>query len=308
MLQITLSSEDAFIRYEAVRARFPHLPTCKSDLSTTASISSLSDITEQFDAFVFDAFGVLNVGDSAITGACDRINFLRNKGKRLFVLTNAASYRFAKVVEKFEKLGFSFLDSELVSSRAVCEMHLGQSGIEGVWGVVAPKDFSPGELSVPCFSLTDDPAGYEQADAFLILSSESWTNDRQELLVASLARKTRPVIVANPDLVAPREIGLSIEPGYYAHDLMDRVPGLSVAFHGKPFASVYDEVERRLHGIVPPNRIVMMGDSLHTDIWGARVRGWGSVLVTEHGFLRGQDPLEAIRVSGIVPDFIVPSI
>ncbi len=308
MSQATLSSEEAFNRYEAVRERFPLLPVLQRDLGAISAIPSLADITDQFDAFVFDAFGVLNVGDRAIAGACERVDFLRGAGKRLFVLTNAASYRFEQVVEKFRKLGFSFRDDELISSRAVCEVHLGEFDAQCVWGVVAPKDFMAEELAVKCHSLLDESAAYDLAGAFLILSSECWTDERQELLADSLAKKVRPVVVANPDLVAPREAGLSIEPGYYAHDLLDRVPGLSMVFHGKPFASVYDEVERRLHGIAPPNRIVMMGDSLHTDIWGARVRGWGSVLVTEHGFLRGQDPLEAIRKSGIIPDFITPSI
>ncbi|WP_119310032.1 HAD-IIA family hydrolase [Cohaesibacter haloalkalitolerans] len=308
MSQATLSSEEAFNRYEAVRERFPLLPVLQRDLGDISAISSLADIAGQFDAFVFDAFGVLNIGDRAIEGACEQIDQLRKAGKRLFVLTNAASYRFEQVVEKFEKLGFSFRDDELISSRAVCEMHLGEFDASLVWGVVAPKDFMPEELAVKCHSLLDEAATYDQADAFLILSSESWTGERQELLVASLARKARPVVVANPDLVAPRETGLTVEPGYYAHDLLDRVPGLSMIFHGKPFASVYDEVERRLGDTVTPHRIAMMGDSLHTDIWGARVRGWGSVLVTDHGFLRRQDPFEAIRKSGIVPDFMTPSI
>nr|WP_321980843.1 HAD hydrolase-like protein [uncultured Cohaesibacter sp.] len=301
----TLSSELAFERYEAVKHRFPFLSANKTAIEP---IKDLSEIEDRFDAFVFDAFGVLNVGETPIKGARERIEALRVANKKVFVLTNAASYCFDQVVAKFKRLGFDFYDCELVSSRAVCEMHLPSVDSSFVWGVAAPSSFRPEELSVKAKPLLDDQSVYDDVDGFLILSSESWTLERQALLFESLSQNKRPVIVANPDIVAPREEDMSVEPGYYAHDLMDRLPGLSVAFHGKPFGTVYDEIERRLGSSIPRHRIAMMGDSLHTDIWGARVRGWGSVLVTEHGFLRGQNPMDAILKSGIYPDFMTPSI
>ncbi len=304
----SLSSEMAFERYEAVRHRFPELSSSQSTERVIGSIKNISEIQDRFDAFVFDAFGVLNIGETPIEGACLRIDALRAAGKRVFVLTNAASYCFEQVVAKFHRLGFDFRDEELVSSRSVCEKLLPLSESGFVWGVAAPSSFQPKELSVPAKPLLDDLRQYDDVDGFLILSSESWTLERQALLIESLSKNNRPVIVANPDIVAPREQDMSVEPGFYAHDLMDQLPNLPVTFHGKPFGSVYDEIEERLGASIPPHRIAMMGDSLHTDIWGARVRGWGSVLVTDHGFLRGQDSMSAIRKSGIYPDFMTPSI
>ncbi|WP_319567691.1 HAD-IIA family hydrolase [Cohaesibacter marisflavi] len=301
----TLTSEQAFERYEAVRHRFPNLSRNKLVIEP---IKDLSEIVDRFDAFVFDAFGVLNVGETPIKGARERIEALRAADKHVFVLTNAASYCFNQVVAKFKRLGFDFRDCELVSSRAVCEMHLPSVPPSFVWGVAAPSSFQSEELSVKARPLLDDPDVYDEVDGFLILSSESWTLERQALLFESLIHNNRPVIVANPDIVAPREEDMSVEPGYYAHNLLDRLPDLSVTFHGKPFGSVYDEIEARLGSSIPRHRISMMGDSLHTDILGARVRGWGSVLVTVHGFLRGQNPMDAIHKSGIYPDFMTPSI
>ena len=302
-----LSSDEAFARYEAVRHRFPPLPSFSQKEDTSPRrVDNLAALTDHYDIFVFDAFGVLNVGDSPIEGACERIADLKQAGKQVLVLTNAASYCFGQVVAKFDRLGFSFAPEELISSRAVCEAHIGILPSEMVWGVIAPSDFQAGELAVGCVSLADERAVYDQVDAFLFLSTECWQASRQRMLVDSLAKRVRPVIVANPDLVAPREVGLTVEPGFYAHDLMDRVPDLEISFHGKPFPSVYDAVEHLV--AVAPQRVVMIGDSLHTDIWGANVRGWGSVLVTDHGFLKGQDTVAAIEKSTIRPDWIVPAI
>ena len=292
-----------------VRQRFPVLPDsymCEAQVKVKTA-PDLGSIEAYYDVFVFDAFGVLNIGEIAIPSAIDRIQWLRTLGKKLFVLTNAASYSFPEIDYKFKRLGFEFRKTEIISSRAVCETYI-ENFECNQWGVIAPSAFQATDLPVHSHILEDSVLDYDKADAFLFLSAECWNCDRQEKLIKSLQRSKRPIFVANPDLVAPREIGLTVEPGYYAHDLMDRVEGLDIHFHGKPFPSVYDYIERQLGPCSPRDRIVMVGDSLHTDIWGAEVRGWGSVLVTDHGFLKGQDPMTAIQKSGVYPSWIVPSI
>lgn len=305
----TLSSREAFDRYETVKDRFPSLAAYSDyNRKPVQFAGHLGEVCNQFDAFVFDAFGVLNVGESPISGAVERVSELRSMGKRVFVLTNAASYAFPQVVSKFKRLGFDFSEDELVSSRAVCESHLAQWDTNYHWGVIGPGGFSPSELAFNATLLSDEAKLYDLVDGFLFLSAETWTDARQEMLVQSLKERRRPVVVANPDLVAPREIGLTVEPGYFAHDLMDRVADLEVTFHGKPFPSVYDHIEALLGSSIVKSRIAMVGDSLHTDIWGALVRGWSSVLVSDHGFLKGQDPMDAIGESGLYPTLIVPQI
>jgi len=107
------------------------------------------------------------------------------------------------------------------------------------------------------------------------------------LLESALLKRPRPVIIANADLVAPREHGFSLEPGYFGHQLADR--GIQdVRFFGKPFPAVYEMVEASLPNL-SPERIVMCGDTLHTDILGAASRGWQTVLVEKDGLFSGQD-------------------
>ncbi|WP_373237798.1 HAD-IIA family hydrolase [Cohaesibacter celericrescens] len=308
MQTLTLTPNEAFERYQVIRSRLPMLPEFDSGLGRMKTANHLGDLVSFYDVFVFDAFGVLNVGDVAIAGARDRIDALQRAGKRLFVLTNAASYSFPSVVVKFQKLGFAFGQDELISSRDVCETQMLDMDPAMTWGVIAPSNFNPTEVNFQCSVLRDDQSQYDNVDGFIFLSTECWQNARQSLLISSLQRRSRPVIVANPDLVAPREVGLTLEPGFYAHDLLDHLPDLDLTFHGKPFASVYDRVEQLIGDKLNRERIAMMGDSLHTDIWGASVRGWGSVLVTDHGFLKGQNVEQAIQDSGTRPNWIVPSI
>lgn len=77
---------------------------------------------------------------------------------------------------------------------------------------------------------------------------------------------------------------------------------------GKPFPEVFDLALARHPQSVPPARVLMVGDTLHTDILGGLQAGFATVLVTEHGSLAGLDVPDAIARSGIVPDFVVPCI
>ena len=115
-----------------------------------------------------------------------------------------------------------------------------------------------------------------------------------------------PDPVANPDLVAPRESGLSKEPGHYAHLLADRLD-LSLSFFGKPFGHAFVDALGRIVDL-PPDRIIMVGDTLHTDILGGRACGLKTVLVQDHGLFAGMDVARYIARSGIVPDFQCPAI
>ena len=82
-----LTTPSIFDRYEEVRGRLPTATTAAS----TREISALTDITDEVSAFVFDAFGVLNVGETLIEGADRRLDDLRSMGCHLRILTNAAS-------------------------------------------------------------------------------------------------------------------------------------------------------------------------------------------------------------------------
>ena len=62
----------AFSAYQAVRHRLPSatFPT------TSQNVAGLGDLADQFDVFLLDAFGVLNVGQRAIPVAPERVRDL----------------------------------------------------------------------------------------------------------------------------------------------------------------------------------------------------------------------------------------
>ena len=294
-----MSTEEAFARYEQVRdrlpsAQFPDVSQC---------CSNLADVAPHVDAFVLDAFGVLNVGATPIPGAVERIAQLRAMGKRLIVLTNAASDDHAFAIAKFNGLGFDFSGDEIITSRDVCVQHIHASLPDGRWGAVCKASDTLEDIDLDVVAWTTD--NQPDVDGFLMLSSERMDDPLMHALEDALHKETRPFICANPDLVAPRETGLSCEPGFFTHALADRT-GITPQFFGKPFGNAFQAVMDRLEA-QSPDRIAMVGDTLHTDVLGGAAAGMKTVLIEDHGLFKGHDVARYMKACGIRPDFICPT-
>jgi len=296
-LSETADADTAFRRYEEVRGRLPSA----SFPATSIEAHSLADVANRWDGFVLDAFGVLNVGDTTIPGAVERMASLRAMDKRLCVLTNAATYTRQEALAKYRRFGFDFTEEEVVSSRDVAAAHLESVAPGAHWGAISSGGDEFADIPARVNSLIDE-GGWDKVDAFLFLSTVRWTPALFDRLDAAMARRPRPLVVANPDLVAPREDGLSIEPGYWANVLLDR-HDFPVHWYGKPFPEAFAEAARRLR--LAPSRIAMVGDTLHTDVLGGCAAGMGAVLVADHGLFAGRDVHPYIAASGIRPDAIV---
>ena len=296
----TMPLADAWARYEAIRSRLPAARAA----GTTRHVRGLLEVADDFDGFLFDSFGVLNVGDTAIPGAAACLDALRAMGKQIRVLTNAASYTGDAALLKYRRMGLDVRRDEIVSSRDVTFAHLDAVAPGLTWGAIATADDDFADADgLRMFDLLAPGRSWDEAQGLLFLSSARWTPELQDRLVTALIRRPRPVVIGNPDLVAPREGGLSVEPGFWAHDLQDRT-GIAQHLFGKP----YPEAFRIALSGMAPGRYAMIGDTLHTDILGGQAAGLATILVTDHGLFTGHNTAPYIAQSGIVPDIAMPAI
>lgn len=294
-----LNLAEAFASYENVRHR---LPSAKFGRASKA-LPNLDALTDEIDVFLLDAFGVLNIGDTAIKGVPERVAQLKKAGKRVMVVSNAAGFPHAKLMKKYASLGYNFAPEDVITSRKAT-LHALHNAPPLKWGLMATPCLGRGDIEpFDMTYLAEDAAVYDEAQAFVLLGSAEWTETRQSLLEASLKRAPRPVYVGNPDIVAPRETGFSVEPGHFAHRLADQT-GVELEFFGKPFGNIFDLAFACL-GDVDPARTVMVGDSLHTDILGGQAAGLKTALIADYGFFGGHDVEGPIKASGIQPDYIL---
>ncbi len=294
-----LNITEAFASYERVRHR---LPAVKGD-GACVGLENLDALADKMDVFLLDAFGVLNIGDTAIEGVPERVAGLQKAGKRVMIVSNAAGFPHAKLMEKYNRLGYNFAPEDVITSRKATLHALRQIGPRK-WGLMATESLGRGDIEqFEMVYLAEDSAAYDDAEAFVLLGGAAWTETRQLLLEASLKNAPRPVYVGNPDIVAPREDGFSIEPGHFAHRLADKT-GVELQFFGKPFGNIFDLAFAQLDD-VDFGRIVMVGDSLHTDILGGQAAGLKTALIANFGFFSGHEVEGPIAASGIQPDYIL---
>lgn len=294
----TLTRANAIERYTEIAHRLPSANNPK----TSKNVANLAELVDEIDVFVLDGFGVLNVGDTTVPGAVERVAQLQKMGKQVLVLTNGATLPVEKTVEKYLKWGMKFQLADVISSRNALEFALLDHDKDVHWGVVATEYAQIEKLAPHTTLLGDNPKDYAAVDGFVFLSASDWSDERQQLLHDALTQKTRPVLVGNPDLVAPREDTMSLEPGFYTHMLAD-AGVCSPLFYGKPFKNVFDIAAKRITN-VEPQRIAMVGDTLHTDILGGTNFGWRSVLIKNHGLMKEANDENTFKETGIRPDFI----
>jgi len=302
----TLSSAEAFSLYEKARRFMPEAEFS----SSVQEISALMDIADEFDVAVLDSFGVLNVGDATIPGAAEAVISLRFKGKHIIVLTNGATLDQAGAVAKVKGFGFDIDSEDVISSRSALQAGLHSCDAGMLWGVMAPAHANCHTLGIDHVLLDDAPETFSKVDGFIMLSAYEWSPGQQVLLQTALAKKARPLLVGNPDLVSPQRGELFVEPGYFAWCAYEET-GIVPVSYGKPHPQVFEQAKQRiqqLRGRVDGARILMVGDSLHTDILGGAAAGFKTVLTTQDGFLSGAEPYEYFEASGIRPDYMLPRI
>lgn len=294
-----MNMDEAFAAYEAVRHRLPAVQRQAAGLR----LANLDAIADEMDVFLLDAFGVLNIGETAIEGVPERVAGLQKAGKRVMIVSNAAGFPHANLMEKYARLGYDFAPEDVITSRKALLQGL-TSEPDRHWGLMATEGLGRADIEhLNVTYLAEDPTAYDTVDGFLLVGSAAWSEERQALMEASLARNPRPVLVGNPDIVAPRETDFSTEPGSFGHRVADRT-GVEPQFFGKPFQNIFDLAFARL-GDTPRHRIVMVGDSLHTDILGGQTAGVKTALIAGYGFFAGADVEGPIAQSGIRADYIL---
>ena len=243
-------------------------------------LSGFKDIVDLYDIFIFDIWGVIHDGHSAYPSVQDTLKFLLEKGKTVCFLSNSP------------KTGQSLHKT------------LNKLGIEKDWYSLA---YTAGDSFEHSFNTIYNK---DKKSNWFVLDENKVSNVKQLLLdsgmtVVNKVEEANKVIVASVD---ERDFALkkykhfisacflhdidvySSNADYYvisenevllrpAH-LMSALEsvGVNVIQHGKPNLNIYHEI----FNLLPQSdkkRMVMIGDSLTTDIRGANAANMDSILI-----------------------------
>ena len=264
----------------------------------TELISGMAPLAGQYDAFVVDLWGTLHNGIEPLPGALDCLERLKAAGKTVALLSNAP-FRIEAVVSVIDRIGVPrelydhVLSSGEMAWRAVAERSDPWHAALGRRAVFIGNDRHRSTLDNP---FIDEVDAMGEADFVLCTGPRSPTDtvDDYAAELAAAADRALPMVCANPDREVIRGEVREICAGAIAEQYETEFAG-DVAWHGKPFPSVFDEVLRMLDN--PPRaRVLMVGDGIHTDIAGAAAAAIDAYLVCGGlhalalGIIPGDDP------------------
>ncbi|NBC65807.1 MAG: HAD-IIA family hydrolase [Bacteroidetes bacterium] len=275
---------------------------------------SFRSIVKEYKAVFVDSYGVLKNHQGLIDGVQTAINFLRDEGKMIRVLTNDASRSQQEQVEMFASIGLNSLkEEEIITSgmlaRQFLELKIKKGKIAYLGTQSSAKYFL--QFGLEPVPVTDiDLDDIDDILAFVFLDDEGFDwNAGINKTVNFLRRKNLPVIVANSDKYYPiSRDDVAVAIGGISR-LIESVLNQKFIRFGKPdsqmFMYAFDDINE--HGRFTKSDILMVGDTLHTDILGGNKFGLKTLLVLS-GNTRPDSVQMKINASGIIPDYISDSI
>lgn len=273
----------------------------------TCSFQSLID---QYKIIFFDGYGVIKNYAGLVPGIHKTFEYLEETNKDFYIVTNDASRSPQQLAASYNKLGLtSVMPDHLVSSGMLAKEYIDLKVNGGIVAFLGTEDSahyieSESVHPLPLDSITD--SNIDEVNALVFLDDEGfdWTSNLNKA-INLLRKRNIPVIVANTDYAYPvhsNEVAIAV--GALSH-MIENISGKEFIRFGKPdsqmFMFAYDMIREKKP--VSKKDILMVGDTLETDILGGNKFGLDTVLVLTGNTLE-KDAQTHILSTGILPTHI----
>lgn len=269
-------------------------------------LKSLFEITDSFDNYIVDLWGVVHNGLALLDGVSETLSFLKDQGKQVIFLSNAPR-RAYHVASDLVHLGLE----------ATQYLTLHTSGEDAYEAFKQQQDPQYAHLGNKCYLISSanhdhliEDCNLERVgsldDAQFLFNTGP---DQRSLQSADAYRKlfqqaiTRDLLMicVNPDISVIHGAQELLCAGSFAKSYEQM--GGRVSYHGKPFPSVYESVMRKFPN-PDKSRTLAIGDGLLTDIQGAKLFGLKAALVLSG--LTQESHLDQNLTPLTTPDYILP--
>ena len=287
----------------------PSLPS--GNPSSMRFIDRLTDCLDEVDGLILDSYGVIGLGAAPIEGIQDFFKEVKRRALPLVVLTNGASQPAENRLPTYHSWDLPLAVEDIISSRDACYHYLREKLAQNPDERICYLGRSVSKFD-DIEGVKYPESGWQEASLFVFMGAVDWHEDDQMALETVLGKqnqagKMAEIIVANPDVSAPQIDGFSYEPGYWAMRAHHHT-NCALTMTGKPFGDAYGlafaALEAKAGRPLSPQRVAMVGDSLHTDILGANQAGFISVLLRGYGLMSSFDIHHITQQSQIYPALI----
>lgn len=266
-----------------------------------------SEIIENYDNILLDAFGVLVNPEGAISFAPEFIDELNKRNKNYYVVSNGSKFLSSKSAESYRKRGLDIEDKNVITSGSLLKNWFERNQENKAVKLLGPKE------SVELLDWAGATLVKDDSYNTLVICNQDGFKFPEDIdqSISEVANKVKSgenirLILPNPDLIYPSSSGYGITSGSIAIMieksleiiLGDKAPKFEKL--GKPYSPIFKEAIENLSG-----KTCMIGDQFETDVLGANNIGIDSILV-ETGICNedGAKNLDANKV----PTFILKNL
>lgn len=251
-----------------------------------------------FDNFLIDLDGVVYLGNSAINGATQTIEWLKAHGKGIVFITNDPRSSPREYAEKLQSMGITAEADDVITSVMAVVYYIKKNfSTVGKTAYVVGTASMKEEISKAGLILKEDELA--QGCDFVIVGGHPDFNYR-EMKIASLAVRRGAIFIAtNRDPAFPTLEGLVPGTGAILASI-ETASGKTAISVGKPERIMF---EAALAKLPPSKKTAVVGDRLDSDILGGKNSGLSTILA-----LSGSTKREELQGSTIQPDYVIESL
>jgi len=252
-------------------------------------------LLKHYGSFLLDGWGTLYSETNVYPGVLDSMAGLRKANKNIRLLTNAASRSVEKIQSDLHLMGLDFDKHEIISSGSLLKVLNEGVGLKEVYYLGGPSGMQ--FLEDAKIEAVENPS-----EPTVILSGIHPTKAEMDKAIEILSNKNARILVLNPDVYAPSPSGEKIPvTGHIANELKEKT-NCQLLFCGKPFPLIFEVALRSL--IPSTESVIMIGDTLGTDIAGASIAGIDSALVLGRN-VKEDEFRSDIYELGVSPNYIL---
>ena len=239
-------------------------------MTKNLDFNGLQSIADNYDLFYIDLWGVVHDGIKLHEQAIIVLRELLKKNKTFVLLTNAP--RPNKTVKNFlQKMGMDqkLRDNVFTSGEAALNYLKKNFLDKKFYHIGPPRDFD-------LFNLFEEKKSENINDSEYLLCTGLFDNfDKDLIYYKNLFEKhiNKKMICTNPDLIVDRGNKRELCAGSVA--MVFEKMGGEVVYFGKPHPEVYNQSIDNSN-----KKILAIGDNLNTDIKGANLLNYDSLLVS----------------------------
>ena len=238
-----------------------------------------------FEAILLDLDGTVYHEEHALPGAVELIRRLQDRGRTYACLTNSTSSP-QRIANRLERMGVGVDPAHIYTAAAatadyVLERFAVQGRLPRVFNLSTEGIHEMLDGKVTWVQREDEPCDAVICGVPLNVFA---TQDRQRTAML-LLRKGAPLVAICADRVYPSPRGLEFGVGAMAA-MLAYAADVRPTYCGKPEKLFFHELCHRL--AVRPDRCVLVGDNLESDIAGAKAVGMHTIL-TLTGITNAED-------------------